>query len=64
MGFDTDEGGGPHQSPGRGNGADQHYSHIPEVHDAITKLPGSLKQSIEAIRRLRLTAFMSSWLMC
>src|SRR3981081_3115908 len=29
------------------------YSHIPEVHDAITKLPGSLKQSIEAIRRLR-----------
>src|ERR1700686_443002 len=29
------------------------YSHIPEVHDAITKLPGSLVQSIEAIRRLR-----------
>jgi radical SAM protein with 4Fe4S-binding SPASM domain len=29
------------------------YSHLPEVHDAITKLPGSLKQSIEAIRRLR-----------
>ncbi len=29
------------------------YSHVPEVHDAITKLPGSLKQSIEAIRRLR-----------
>jgi AdoMet-dependent heme synthase len=29
------------------------YSHIPEVHDAITKRPGSLKQSIEAIRRLR-----------
>jgi radical SAM protein with 4Fe4S-binding SPASM domain len=29
------------------------YSHIPEVHDAITKLPGSLEQSIEAIRRLR-----------
>lgn len=29
------------------------YSHIPEVHDAITKLPGSLKQSIEAVRRLR-----------
>src|ERR1700676_4262352 len=29
------------------------YSHIPEVHDAITKLPGSLKGSIEAIRRLR-----------
>ncbi len=29
------------------------YSHISEVHDAITKLPGSLKQSIEAIRRLR-----------
>jgi len=29
------------------------YSHIPEVHDAITKLPGSLVQSIEAMRRLR-----------
>src|SRR6202043_3427299 len=29
------------------------YSHIPEVHDAITKLPGSLEQSIEAMRRLR-----------
>src|ERR1700675_2769624 len=29
------------------------YSHVPEVHDAITKLPGSLVQSIEAIRRLR-----------
>jgi radical SAM protein with 4Fe4S-binding SPASM domain len=29
------------------------YSHIPEVHDAITKLPGSLEDSIEAIRRLR-----------
>jgi radical SAM protein with 4Fe4S-binding SPASM domain len=29
------------------------YSHVPEVHDAITKVPGSLAQSIEAIRRLR-----------
>lgn len=29
------------------------YSHVPEVHDAITKLPGSLEDSIEAIRRLR-----------
>jgi AdoMet-dependent heme synthase len=29
------------------------YSHIPEVHDAITKLPGSLADSIQAIRRLR-----------
>src|ERR1019366_4104876 len=29
------------------------YSHLPKVHDAITKLPGSLVQSIEAIRRLR-----------
>jgi len=29
------------------------YSHVPEVHDAITKLPGSLAESIEAIRRLR-----------
>ena len=26
------------------------YSHRPEVHDAITKLPGSLKRTIEAIR--------------
>jgi AdoMet-dependent heme synthase len=29
------------------------YSHRPEVHDAITKLPGSLADSIDAIRRLR-----------
>jgi AdoMet-dependent heme synthase len=29
------------------------YSHRPEIHDAITKLPGSLKDSIEAIRLLR-----------
>jgi AdoMet-dependent heme synthase len=29
------------------------YSHRPEVHDAITKAPGSLKKSIEAIRLLR-----------
>jgi radical SAM protein with 4Fe4S-binding SPASM domain len=29
------------------------YSHIPEIHDAITKLPGSLEDSLEAIRRLR-----------
>lgn len=29
------------------------YSHLPEVHDAITKLPGSLEDSIEAVRRLR-----------
>ena len=29
------------------------YSHIPEIHDAITKLPGSLRQSIEAVRLLR-----------
>jgi radical SAM protein with 4Fe4S-binding SPASM domain len=29
------------------------YSHIPKIHDAITKLPGSLEDSIEAIRRLR-----------
>ena len=29
------------------------YSHVSEIHDAITKLPGSLEQSIEAIRRLR-----------
>ena len=29
------------------------YSHRPEVHDAITKMPGSLAQSIEAMRRLR-----------
>jgi radical SAM protein with 4Fe4S-binding SPASM domain len=29
------------------------YSHRPEVHDAITKLPGSLKRSIEGIRFLQ-----------
>ena len=28
------------------------YSHRPEVHDAITKLPGSLKRTIESIRFL------------
>jgi MoaA/NifB/PqqE/SkfB family radical SAM enzyme len=29
------------------------YSHRPEVHDAITKLPGSLKRSIAGIRLLQ-----------
>ena len=29
------------------------YSHRPEVHDAITKMPGSLQHSIEAVRLLR-----------
>ena len=29
------------------------YSHLPEVHDAITKFPRSLEHSIDAIRRLR-----------
>ena len=29
------------------------YSHRPEIHDAITKLPGSLKRSIEAIRLIQ-----------
>jgi AdoMet-dependent heme synthase len=29
------------------------YSHRPEVHDAITLLPGSLKRSIAGIKRLR-----------
>jgi radical SAM protein with 4Fe4S-binding SPASM domain len=29
------------------------YSHRPDVHDAITKLPGSLKRSIDAIRFLK-----------
>ncbi len=29
------------------------YSHRPEVHDAITKLPGSLKRGVEAIRFLK-----------
>ncbi len=29
------------------------YSHRPEVHDAITKLPGSLKRSVEAAKLLR-----------
>ena len=30
------------------------YSHRPEVHDGITKLPGSLRRTIEAIRFLKL----------
>jgi AdoMet-dependent heme synthase len=29
------------------------YSHRPEIHDAITKLPGSLRRSIDAIRFLK-----------
>jgi AdoMet-dependent heme synthase len=29
------------------------YSHRPDVHDAITKLPGSLRRTIEAIRHLK-----------
>ncbi|HEX4001836.1 MAG TPA: radical SAM protein [Candidatus Acidoferrales bacterium] len=29
------------------------YSHRPEVHDAITKIPGSLKRTLAAIRLLR-----------
>ena len=29
------------------------YSHRPEVHDAITKVPGSLRKSIEAVRFLQ-----------
>jgi AdoMet-dependent heme synthase len=29
------------------------YSHRPEVHDAITKVPGSLKKSLKAIRFLK-----------
>lgn len=29
------------------------YSHRPEVHDAVTKVPGSLQRSLEAIRFLR-----------
>ena len=29
------------------------YSHRPEVHDAITKLPGSLRRTVEGIRFLR-----------
>jgi radical SAM protein with 4Fe4S-binding SPASM domain len=29
------------------------YSHRPEVHDAITLIPGSLRRSIAAVRRLR-----------
>ncbi|MGB6431802.1 MAG: radical SAM protein [Candidatus Acidiferrales bacterium] len=29
------------------------YSHRPEVHDSITKVPGSLKRSLEAIRLLK-----------
>lgn len=30
------------------------YSHRPEVHDGITKLPGSLRRTIEAVRFLKL----------
>ena len=29
------------------------YSHRPEIHDAITKLPGSLKRTISAIKFLK-----------
>src|ERR1700757_303306 len=29
------------------------YSHRPEVHDAITKLPGSLKRTVDSIRFLK-----------
>jgi MoaA/NifB/PqqE/SkfB family radical SAM enzyme len=29
------------------------YSHRPEVHDAITKLPGSLKRTVNTIRFLK-----------
>lgn len=29
------------------------YSHRPEIHDAITKLPGSLRRTVEGIRALR-----------
>jgi radical SAM protein with 4Fe4S-binding SPASM domain len=29
------------------------YSHRPEVHDAVTKMPGSFRQTIEAVRFLR-----------
>ena len=29
------------------------YSHVPEVHDAITKVPGSLVKTLQAIRLLR-----------
>jgi AdoMet-dependent heme synthase len=42
------------------------YSHRPEVHDAITKVPGSLRQSIAAVRLLReqgLTVTMANVLM-
>jgi MoaA/NifB/PqqE/SkfB family radical SAM enzyme len=42
------------------------YSHRPEVHDAITKMPGSFRQSIRAVRFLRehgLTVTMANVLM-
>jgi len=29
------------------------YSHRPEIHDSITKIPGSLKRSVDAIRFLK-----------
>ncbi len=42
------------------------YSHRPEVHDAVTKMPGSLRQSLDAVRFLRkqgLTVTMANVLM-
>src|SRR5256885_12652716 len=42
------------------------YSHRPEIHDGITKLPGSLKRSVAAIRLLKsrgLTVTMANVLM-
>ena len=52
-GFDSREGSAAHTRLGVESVQISIYSHRPEVHDAITKLPGSLKQSIEAIRLLR-----------
>ena len=36
------------------------YSHRPEVHDAITKLPGSLRRTVEAIRHLKANGVKTS----
>ena len=40
------------------------YSDRPEIHDAITKLPGSLRRSLEAIEHSRRTESKSPSPMC
>ena len=40
------------------------YSHRAEVHDAITKMPGSFRQSTAAVRLLREEGLVVTWRMC